>query len=127
MEESRTTSRKFYYAPSLTNSINNDKSPSHGSLERLEKNFDAAVTEEYTSSIMELTKLADSGLISKDEKFRRTHLITEFMNLQYGEIEEDMVTEDSTRANVFLSTLDGLSDALLSCLRDCFLGRYEVD
>lgn len=93
------------------------------SIERLEANPDAS--EEYSTSLLELKKLADLGIISKEEKIRRTHLITQFMKMQHCEIEEDIIP--TTRVGAIISTLDNLSGIFLTCLKDCFLGRYEVD
>jgi hypothetical protein len=78
---------------------------------------------EYENSLLELKKLADLGIISKEERIRRSQLITKFMHFEIGD--EEKRCDDKVTDVVY--KIDSLLAIFLNCLRDCFLGRYEVD
>ena len=108
----------------MTENISNPMNPQYESFAEpnsLKSVPYADSDEEYDEGCRKLDNLARLGVISEEEQSRRKNLIMEFM-----EMEVDVVDEKSNELNA-ISNFEKFITNFVDCLRDCFMGKYEVD
>ena len=86
--------------------------------------------EEFEYGCQQLSDLQYRGVITEEEKCRRQNLIMEYLEVEDA-VHDELQAQARSKRDSFPSVISNMSYNIaftfVDCLRDCFVGRYEVD